>query len=336
MKICVLLRTAGEGVEAKRKRHVLTCFYEGLLAEREEATLHDSPSYQFCDVAVVLGGRSSAKRQATKSTRDDIFARHRGTFVFLETPLIGRQVYRRSALAAYTRKLLRLGRNRYSDEYAYYRVGVDGFLQDDADFNNIESPSDRWQKLARELDLEIKPYRQSGDHILIVGQNPGDASLRGLDIFEWMREVVEISRRHSSRPIVVRPHPVTPQPMLRQYTNLFASLGSVSVDFHPTDTIQAALKGAWVTVTYSSSATVDSLIEGVPCISLSSANIAWPVSDHTLEKIERPTIFAREQWLNDLAYAQWSPGEMQDGSAWRHIRPAVQRNELRPARLALM
>ena len=224
MRINVFLRSAGEGVEARRKRHVLRCFYEGLIAEGDDARLVDG-GYEPCDVAVVLGGRPSAKRATTQSVRQDIFTRHQGPFVFIETPLLGRHVYRRSVIAAYVRKLLRLGRNRYSDDYGYYRVGVNGFLQDDADFNNAGSPPDRWEQLSRAFGLQLKPYRQAGRHVLIVGQNPGDTSLRGADIFDWMQRTAVHARRLTERPIVVRPHPVTPEAMMREFEERFATAG---------------------------------------------------------------------------------------------------------------
>ncbi|MFO1040117.1 MAG: hypothetical protein U1E45_25010, partial [Geminicoccaceae bacterium] len=92
MRINVFLSSAGEGGQADRKRHVLRCFYDGLIATGENAGLVDQPGYQPCDVAVVLGGRPLAAHRAAESCREEIFARHRGEFVFIETPLIGRQV----------------------------------------------------------------------------------------------------------------------------------------------------------------------------------------------------------------------------------------------------
>ena len=328
MRINVFLLSAGEGVEARRKRHILRLFHQGLVAEGEDASLIGTPGYEPCDVAVVLGGRPSAKRARTQSIRQDIFAQHEGDFVFIETPPLGRQVYRRSVVAAYARKLLRMGRNRYSDDYRYYRVGLNGFLQDDADFNNGDSPPDRWERLSRELRLQLNPYRRSGRHVLIVGQNPGDTSLRGADIFDWMQRTIVSARQVTQRPIVVRPHPVTPEAMMREFAERFAQLDGIVLDHPPKQTIQAMLQDCWVLLAYSSSATIDALIEGVPCITLDPANFAWPVSDHDVTMIERPTLFEREQWLYDLAYAQWSPTEMQAGCAWRHLWPAVARSHV--------
>lgn len=329
MVIGVFLRSAGEGVESHRKRHVLRCFYEGLLTEREDARLIDIAGYEPCEVAVVLGGRASTTRMATRTVRDEIFARHQGRFVFIETPLLGRRVYRRSPIVAFARKALRVGRKWYSDKYGYYRVGVGGFLQDDGDFNNAGSTPDRWKLLARTLGLRLKPYRREGRHVLIVGQNPGDASLRGTDILDWMYRTAVHARRVTERPIVVRPHPVTTQPMLAEFTKRFQELAEIVLDYPPTHPIRTTLKDCWAVLAFSSSATIDALIEGVPCVTFSPANFAWRVSDHSLERIERPTLFDREQWLYDLANAQWSPEEMRTGIVWRHLLPALART--RPA-----
>jgi hypothetical protein len=325
MRVNVFLRSAGEGIEARRKRDVLRHFHQGLRAEREDAHLVSRRGYEPCDVAVVLGGRPSAKRAATRNVRDEIFARHDGVFVHLETPLFGRSVYQRAPIAAYVRKLLRLGRNRYSDEYGYYRVAANGFVQDDADFNNAASPPDRWLRMSEELGLKLKPYRRQGGHVLIIGQNPGDASLRGIDIFQWMHETVVEARRLTNRPIIVRPHPVTPPVLMRQFEQRFSTLPGIVIDYPPTRPVRAVLQDCWVLLAYSSSATIDALIEGVPCITSSPANMAWPVSDHTLERIDQPTLYPREQWLADLAYAQWSPEEMRSGLTWRQLRSAVLR-----------
>ncbi len=140
-----------------------------------------------------------------------------------------------------------------------------------------------------------------------------------------MQQTIMRARQVTQRPIVVRPHPVTPEAKMREFAERFARLDGIILDYPPKQTIRAVLEDCWVLLAYSSSATIDALIEGVPCITLDSANLAWPVSDHDVGMIERPTLFQREQWLYDLAYAQWSPAEMQTGRVWRHLRPAVVR-----------
>ena len=156
-----------------------------------------------------------AHHEPTRQVRREIFKRHRGTFVLIETPLFGRRVFSQSALTTWIHKRLGRGnRRRFVDDYGYYRVGIDGFLQDDADFNNNSSPPDRWRSLSRSLQLDLKPYRRRGRCVLIVGQVPGDLSLRGLDIIAWMQATATAAQRLTTRPILVRPHPATQKDMM--------------------------------------------------------------------------------------------------------------------------
>ena len=67
---------------------------------------------------------------------------------------------------------------------------------------------------------------------------------------------------------------------MREFAERFARLEGIILDHPPKQTIQAVLQDCWVLLAYSSSATIDALIEGVPCITLDPANLAWPVSDH--------------------------------------------------------
>ena len=137
MRVTTFLRSAGEGSFGERKRHVLKQFHQGVIAEGADARLVDEFTYEPTDVAVVFGGRPSAGHEPTERVRYDIWSRHRGPFVLLETPLLGRTVYRRSRLMFWMRKKLELrDRKRCSDHYDYYRVGINGVFQDDADFNN--------------------------------------------------------------------------------------------------------------------------------------------------------------------------------------------------------
>ena len=54
--------------------------------------------------------------------------------------------------------------------------------------------------LSRQLGLNLKPYRRSGEHVLLVGQNPGDASLRGLDMFDWLNKRCSSSAKPPTDP----------------------------------------------------------------------------------------------------------------------------------------
>jgi hypothetical protein len=170
-------------------------------------------------------------------------------------------------------------------------------------------PSDgdgsRWN---RHFAHNLQPWRQEeGNYALLIGQVPGDAALHGLDIVAWAQrtttKLVELGHR-----VVYRPHPkyLTPCPKGAEYSD---------------GTLVEDLAGASRVVTYNSTTAVEAVLAGVPAVTLDIGSIAYPVASHELEApLVRPD---RTRWCNDLAWRQWSLAELEDGTAWAHIRPTV-------------
>lgn len=308
----------------------MAAFHRGLVAEGEgDAQLVETPDYVPCDVAVVSGLAKGAEKTAPHLlARRAVAATHQGVSVHLETPFLGRTVYLDAKPFQKVAQMLfgrgaRAGRRPTVNRYDYFRVGVNGVFPDTADYCNAGSPPDRWEALSRAFGLRLAPWRRDGGPILVIGQLPRDVSLAGLDMLRWLGETIVELRRVTDRPILVRPHPLMKHHEMATVADRVGRLPDVSYDLPPKGPIGEALQGAWATVTYSSTAAVDSLLAGVPALTFSPLSIAWPVTGHDLAAIETPTLHPREQWLFDLAYAQWSAAEMADGTVWRRIRGAV-------------
>lgn len=276
--------------------------------------------YQACDIAVVYGYPKPDSRSAWACRA--VHAQHTGPVVIVESPFLGRTPYiEKNGIRAFIRRIR--GKRNLVDQHLYSRIGIDGAFQDDADFCNAGSPADRWNLLSREFGLELRPYRTTGSHVLIVGQKPGDASLRGCNIVDWMINTVTEVRRYTDRPIVVRAHPAALPRDFPKMKKAFGANRNVRLDIPPTGTINDALRDCWAAVTYSSSAAINALLNGIPAISMSPASMAWPVTDHDLSKVDNPTLHEREQWLYDLCYAQWSVEETARGLVWARLKDRV-------------
>ena len=69
-------------------------------------------------------------------------------------------------------------------ENYYYKVGLNHFTYNEGKFFNQDSPSDRWERIKKEQNIEIKPWRHmqytGNEHILFLLQNPIDTSLNPL------------------------------------------------------------------------------------------------------------------------------------------------------------
>lgn len=150
----------------------------------------------------------------------------------------------------------------------------------------------------------LKPWtnrERGGGYALILGQVPGDCSLAGLaDYPGWLAEVAAGLKEQGFR-VRFRPHPNAP--VLRCGVRVVEG------------TLAEALAGSRLVVAYNSNAAVEAVLAGVPAIVVDRGSMAWPVAGYTWRPayVRRPD---REPWAHRLAWCQWSPRELEDGTAW--------------------
>ena len=191
--------------------------------------------------------------------------------------------------------------NRGDGENHHYAAGING-LNGRADFRNQGMPPDRLGKLW----VDVKPWRRDGKHILLCGQVPWDASVDHTDHVSWLQMAVGRCLSHSDRQVRFRPHPLGQIPPLEgcEY-----STGSFKED----------LKDCWAVVTFNSNSAVEAAIEGIPVFAFDRGSMALPIANWKWDALESPGTPRRKQWLQDLAYCQWTLDEMREGQAWRHL-----------------
>lgn len=291
--------------------------------EGMETTVTPGWRYRPCDVAVMYGLANPPRRSPQGNLRNEIHGEHKGPIVVIESCLIGRRF--KPSRMYWPKRLLLKPPPRLEQIHPYFRLAVGGALGDDADFGAQNSPSDRWHRLQSELGISLKPYRTDGRHILLIGQTPNDASLRGVDIIDWLCQTTRAIRERSDRPIRIRLHPGMTWRHQQAAIAACSSIPGITMSRGHRRLEQDAVD-AWTCVTLSSGAAIDALIEGLPPICLSPANLAYRLCSTSLDDLNHPREPDREQFLCDLAYSQWSLREMADGTAWRHILPVVERS----------
>ena len=98
----------------------------------------------------------------------------------------------------------------------YYKVGLNHFTYDEGKFYNKNSPSDRWEKIKKEQNIEIKPYRKDeyndNEYILFLLQNPIDTSLNPLLETDrrmkiWINKTIKQIKNITNKKVKVRLHP---------------------------------------------------------------------------------------------------------------------------------
>ena len=219
-------------------------------------------------------------------------------------------------------------------ETNYYKVGLNHFTYNEGKFFNHNSPSDRWEKIQKEQDIEIKPWRQDryddSKYILLLLQNPIDTSLnplyeRGEKYEEWVSKTIKQIRNITDKKIKVRLHPRF-QSRFEKFDLSKADMISKNYDgwnkSNGGNSLYEDFEKAWACVTFSSNAATEAICEGIPVVNLDNSSFSWPVSYHTLDILTNPVIecnFDRTQWLYDCAYTQWTLEEINKGIVHKRL-----------------
>mgnify|MGYP003318428291 FL=1 len=211
-----------------------------------------------------------------------------------------------------------------------FRVGVNGFLWDDAKWGFEHIEDDRSKKVFERngYDPDV-PWKQDGEYILLCMQKVGDASLRDADVFEWTENTVNDIRKHTDRKIIIRPHPLYRKSSL--HNTLKEKVLNVSnTHWQETDllkdgfvSIQEQLQKAWCTVTYTSGSGIDAVINGIPNIACDTGSMVYDVSSKDIAEVENPYRGEKKEWTNRIAHCQWSIEEFESGECWKHVSKSI-------------
>lgn len=201
--------------------------------------------------------------------------------------------------------ILKCSRVRDGNLLDYYQVGYD-CIKGLGEYYNEGMPSDRFDK----LDIEIKDWRTPNNHILMFGQLRFGIGSQQVDIYGWYRHCLRYLKDNNFRTYYIE-HPNVGEPFRHEKFKM--------VTIHKRECKYSNDIG--VSLTFSTNAAIDSIVNGVPTICYSRLSPAYKVCSNNLEDLRTPKIFERKQFLSDLAFSQWQTAEMADGSCWAHLRP---------------
>lgn len=162
--------------------------------------------------------------------------------------------------------------------------------------NNIPAfacPADRLNALG--LTVAVRGGDPQG-YVLLLGQVPGDAA-HGMSAAEHAAWLASVAAQYEN--VVYRPHP----------------RGGVPVDGlrEIGGSLDDALKGARLAVTWNSNAGHEALLAGVPVIA------HGPAAYSELCGESLPSVEARRAYFARVAYGQWTLAELADGTAARFL-----------------
>ncbi len=300
MRVAIVEDTANY----QQYREVLHSFAKGCGGD-----ITNSGNTNGYDCAVIFGSYKKERGRSTHQGKGKIIESGM-PYIQLETQLIGRPID-----------------TAFHNEF---RVGVNGFLWDDAEWGFEHINHDRSKKVFERNGHDPNvPWKQDGEYILLCMQKVGDASLRGADVFQWTEDTVNNIRNHTDRKIVIRPHPLYRKSKLhntlKEKVLRVADVHWQEADVTKSDfvSIDKQLKNAWCTVTYSSGTGVDAVINGIPNVACDKGSMVYEVSSKEISEVENPFTGDKTEWVNKIAHCQWSIDEFESGECWEHVSKSI-------------
>jgi|AntAceMinimDraft_12_1070368.scaffolds.fasta_scaffold10788_2 hypothetical protein len=201
----------------------------------------------------------------------------------------------------------------------YLRYSLNGVFPTTGFYFDNKLDSNRWQSISNKLGINLKDYRNTGNHILICLQRVNGWSMCGTDVQQWLDQTVATVRRYSNRPIIVRKHPGDRRQDKLQFSTQYTISNS--------DSIIKDFKNCWATITYNSSPGIASLIHGVPVFVTDRTpqqSQTWPICNTNLSQIENPLMPDRQEWIDRISQCHWNDDEISSGEAWKFMRERLE------------
>lgn len=201
-------------------------------------------------------------------------------------------------LRAQGKEVLVMERGYLGDRFAWTSLAWNG-LNGRAEFP--EYPNDGGARFNAHYTLQ--PWFSDGKYALLMGQVPGDASLRGIDLTAWYEDAAVKANNAYEMPVLFREHPMAIRRGINRTPHLTQPSRGTLVD---------ALSGAAVVITFNSNSAVDAVCAGIPAVAMDEGSMAWPVAAHRIGDLLMPN---RNAWAHRLAWCQWSMEEIASGAA---------------------
>lgn len=208
----------------------------------------------------------------------------------------------------------------------YLRYSFNGIFPTTGIYCDTPVDSYRWSKISKDLNISLKDYRTSGNHILICMQRNGGWSMGGIDNQVWLINTITEIRKHSNRPIVVRLHPGDKE--TKRIFKAGPPLCKIKFDYSVTlsnnENLLDDLKDCWAVVNHNSSPVVGAAIEGYPIFVTDPNNSQCKdIANTSLAQIETPLLPDRQKWVERISMFHWKFSELKTGECWDHMKKFI-------------
>lgn len=206
--------------------------------------------------------------------------------------------------------------------HQYHRYSVNSVYPTDGEyFLGKDLRNNKVTEILNYHKLELKPWRQTGNHILILGQRTQSWNMLNRNGLDWIIGMVSRVKQYTDRKIVIRLHPGDKTFDLENRHKLHQIFGRSNVVVSTNSNISMDLVNAWCSVGYNSTPNCASVIEGIP-VYLDDPLNSWAreVGFDDLSKINDPPMPDRDEWLEKIANIHWNNTEISNGSYWNRFK----------------
>jgi len=205
------------------------------------------------------------------------------------------------------------------DSGTYLRYSIGGPFYDRAEYANKNSDASKWTEISQRLNIQLHPAKATTDgYILICMQRDGGFAMKTLSPLVWLEEKIKSIRQHTTRPILVRPHPGAYQ--MKDFAKIQHKNNTTVIDPAHSKLVDN-LTNAHSVVLFNSSASVAAVCAGIPVFADDTSCVSWSVANKDISRIESPETFDRQQWIQDLSAAHWSDEDAYQGRIYQKFLP---------------
>ena len=167
---------------------------------------------------------------------------------------------------------------------------------------------------SKKLGIFLKPWRQTGKHILICGQHTQSEQWRNRAIPElWIEDLVKKIKLVSTREIIVRPHPRDTKWVHRiKDKTIKIQLPQKLTNTYDSYNHDDDFKDAWCVINPTSNTGIQAAIAGIP-VFCDKDSLAFDVGNYDVLTIEQPSMPDRTEWLEKLCHTEWTVEEIGHG-----------------------
>jgi len=188
-----------------------------------------------------------------------------------------------------------------------WKLGING-INRDAYFG----PTGNDSKRAKALGLVCKEWKITNGPILIAGQHENSGQWKNpLECVTYYSNTIKDLQQFSNKKIIFRPHPRSRVPFdSKDFKNVEIELPCKKKNTY--DDYDLSFEKYSAVINWSSNPGIQSVLNGIPAF-VGESSLAYDVANKNLKEINSPTLFDRSQWLNDIAYTEWTTNEISTG-----------------------